>query len=160
MGSSNWSSSTNSNGRPCSSSGWRTRRLGLWAQFVYSKFSNSISYDHQLLLRHVLALDNCLQVQQCLQSCLFTSIKWILCKLRLFRNNKLLDIIFQLVYAYGCWLGAIDIPPCRRLVSSVTPNWRSRLCCCTRRNCVGSLHAYVLAPRAVNSRNIVTIHVR
>jgi len=97
-----------------------------------------------------LALDNCLQVQQCLQSCLFTSIKWILCKLRLFRNNKLLDIIFQLVYAYGCWLGAIDIPPRRRLVSSITPNWRSRLCCCTRRNWVGSLHANTLAIRAVD----------
>ncbi len=102
----------------------------LWAD-VYGKFSNSIVYDHQLILRHVLALDYGLQVQQRLQSRLFTSIKWILCKFRLLRDDQSLDIIFQLVYAYS-WLGsAIDGTRGRRLlVGRVRPGRGRGLWCC------------------------------
>lgn len=128
-----------------SSSDWRLR-LRLWAH-VYGKFSNSISYDHQLILRHVLALDYGLQVQQRLQSCLFTSIKWILCKFRLLRNDQMLDIIFQLVYAYAWLRGAIDFPPRRLLVGRVLANRRSRLRCCTMRNRILALETSLAAGR-------------
>jgi hypothetical protein len=94
-----------------------------------------------------LALDYGLQVQQCLQSGLFTSIKWILCKFRLLRNDQLLDIIFQLVYAYSGFGSAIDLPR-RRLLVRVLPGRRSRLRCCTVRNCCWALRALLAQEQA------------
>jgi hypothetical protein len=94
-----------------------------------------------------LALDYGLQVQQRLQSCLFTSIKWILCKFRLLRNDQLLDIIFQLVYAYSGFGSAIDLPRGRLLVG-VLPGRRSRLRCCTVGNCGWALGALLAQERA------------
>lgn len=127
-------------------------RLRLRRAHVYGKFSNSISYDHQLILRHVLALDYCLQVQQRLESCLFTSIKWILCKFRLLRNDQLLDIIFQLVYAYARLRSAIDFPPRRLLlVRGIWPSRRNRLRCCTMGNRMGALWIWLVM---VNKREL------
>ena len=138
-------------GRRSSSSsrhGWLWQLLLLLCAQIYgSKFSNSISNDHQLILWHVLALalDYSLQVQQCLQSGLFTSIKRILCKFRPIRNDKLLDIMFQLVYAYPLWWSAIDLPRRRLqllLMMRITPNRRSRLRCCTRWNSIWALELF------------------
>lgn len=127
----------------------RRRQLRLRAH-VYGKFSNSIPYDHQLILRHVSALDYCLQVQQRLQSCLFTSIKWILCKFRLLRDDQVLDIIFQLVYAYAGLRSTIDFPPRRLLVGRVWLDRRSRLRCCTMRDATRTLET----PLATRRRRV------
>jgi hypothetical protein len=125
---------------------------------VYGKFSNSISYDHQLILRHVLALDYGLQVQQCLQSRLFTSIKWVLCKFRLLRNDQLLDIIFQLVYAYpGLW-SAIDGACGRLLIGGIWRGRRRRLWSAAVRDCILALESLLTAGTdIVRAKHVLTL---
>lgn len=91
-------------------------------------------------------MDYGLQVQQRLQSCLFTSIKRIICKFRLLRNDQLLDIILQLVYAYSSRLGsAIDWACARLLVRGVIANGRSGLGSCSVRDGIWALARW-LAP--------------
>ena len=51
-------------------------------------------------MRQILALEELLQVQQRLQSCLYTSIQGVPRKISLGCNNQLLDVIIQRVYAY------------------------------------------------------------
>jgi len=65
----------------------------------------------------VLMLEKTLQVQQCPQSCLYTSIKRCVRKFSLRSNDQLLDVIIQLVYAYSRLWSAIDFLGWRLWVS-------------------------------------------
>lgn len=63
-----------------------------------------------------MGLDYGLQVQQCLQFGLFTSIKRVLGKLGLLRNDEPLDVLFQLLYADHRLLRGAIPRPCRLLI--------------------------------------------
>lgn len=80
----------------------RVRGLILYGN---SKLSDSVFNEQQLVMRQILARQELLQVQQGLQSCLYTSITKIPCKISLGDNNQLFDVISQRIYAYNRLVG-------------------------------------------------------
>ncbi len=92
---------------------------------------------HQLGLAQVLALEQCLQVQERLQFCLNSSIMRVLRKFSPCHPDQLLDILLNLIYAYS-GQGAKGILG-RGLLLVRCGNWRSGLGCRSAGVCIGSL---------------------